>query len=187
MKASVDVALDDLLVYSKDEKEHLQHLEALFTAASAANLQISTTKSELFKKKAKFLGHVLELQDGVVHIRAQEDKLKAIREWPRPRCTKELQAFLGLANYYHRLIRDFANLATPLLELGPLRSRDIFFDKYLPFKKRPIPIFLCSPACAVGTPQKSVARAWQLVVCSLSEPTQRLGASEVARRLSPRV
>jgi len=112
------IYLDDLLVYSKDEKEHLQHLEALFTAASAANLQISTTKSELFKKKAKFLGHVLELQDGVVHIRAQEDKLKAIREWPRPRCTKELQAFLGLANYYHRLIRDFANLATPLLELG---------------------------------------------------------------------
>jgi len=43
------------------------------------------------------------------------------------------------------------------------------------------------PLVLVGTPQKSVARAWQLVVRSLSELTQRRGASEVARRLSPRV
>ena len=65
--------------------------------------------------EAKFLGHMLELQEGVAHIRAEEDKLKAIRDWPRLRCTKELQAFLGLANYYHRNLVD---LATPLLELG---------------------------------------------------------------------
>lgn len=59
--------------------------------------KLHATKSELFKTKAKFLGHRLELQEGVVHIRAEEEKLKAIRDWPRLRCTKELPAFPGLA------------------------------------------------------------------------------------------
>ena len=45
------------------------------------------------------------------------DKAAAVCTWPVPTCVKEVQQFLGLANYYHEVIKNFAKLATPLSDL----------------------------------------------------------------------
>lgn len=44
-------------------------------------------------------------------------KVDAVRDWPEPSCQREVQQFLGLANYYNRFIAGFAKLATPLSDL----------------------------------------------------------------------
>ena len=57
----------------------------------------------------KFLGHIV----GQGIVRMDPAKVSAILDWPAPRTVKELQSFLGLANYYNRFIRAFTNMAAP--------------------------------------------------------------------------
>ena len=47
----------------------------------------------------------------------KEEKVKGLLYWPTPKCVKDIQKFLGLANYYHRFIKDFASIARPLHNL----------------------------------------------------------------------
>ena len=61
----------------------------------------------------KYLGHIVENST----IRVDLDKVTAVRTWPAPNCVKEVQQFLGLANYYHEYIKNSAKLATPLSDL----------------------------------------------------------------------
>ena len=61
----------------------------------------------------KYLGHIVE--NGTIHVNL--DKVAAVQTWPVPTCVKEVQQFLGLANYYHEFIKNFAKLAAPLSDL----------------------------------------------------------------------
>lgn len=61
----------------------------------------------------EFLGHLV----GADGIRVDPAKVDAVASWPDLSCVKDVQSFLGLANYYHRFIRDFAALAAPLSDL----------------------------------------------------------------------
>ena len=61
----------------------------------------------------KYLGHIVE--NGTIHVNL--DKVAAVQTWPAPTCVKEVQQFLGLANYYHEFIKNFAKLAAPLSDL----------------------------------------------------------------------
>ena len=61
----------------------------------------------------KYLGHIVE--NGT--IRVDLDKVAAVQTCPVPNCVKEVQQFLGLANYYHKYMKKFAKLATPLSDL----------------------------------------------------------------------
>lgn len=63
--------------------------------------------------EVEFLGHVVSATGVKVH----RDKVEAITEWPKPTCLRDVQAFLGLANFYRRFVRNFAAIAKPLTEL----------------------------------------------------------------------
>ena len=65
------------------------------------------------KRSVKYLGHIVE--NGT--IRVDLDKVAAVRTWPMPTCVKEIQQFLGLANYYHEYIKNFKKLASPFSDL----------------------------------------------------------------------
>ena len=64
-------------------------------------------------KEVGFLGVVIGLEG----IRIEQEKVKGVLDWPTPQCVKDVQKFLGLANYYRRFIKGFASIARPLHDM----------------------------------------------------------------------
>lgn len=107
------IYLDDVLVYSRTFDAHLEHLRLVFDRFREAELKLKPSKCHFGQKKVKFLGHVIS-KDGVL---PDPDKISAIKEYPVPRSVKDVRAFLGLANYYRKFVKDFAKIAGPLHDL----------------------------------------------------------------------
>ncbi|GBG80934.1 hypothetical protein CBR_g31490, partial [Chara braunii] len=78
-----------------------------------ANFKINTKKCEWAKTQVLYLGHVLD-RDG---LKPEDSKIATIRDWLMPRTLTELRSFLGLANYYRKLVRNFSTIAAPLRRL----------------------------------------------------------------------
>jgi Reverse transcriptase (RNA-dependent DNA polymerase) len=95
--------LDDILIYSKSSADHRQHFQEVLRCLRQEKLFCKRSKCHFHRQEVKFLGHVVG-PDGVA---MQVDKVAAIPEWPTPSCKVELQAFLGLANYFRRFISHF--------------------------------------------------------------------------------
>lgn len=109
----VIVYLDDILVFSKTEEEHLQHLEEVCKRLQAASLYAKRSKCSFGLKSVEFLGHVVS-GDGLA---TDKSKVQAIMDWPTPTNATEVASFLGLANFYRRFIHDFSRIALHLTEL----------------------------------------------------------------------
>ena len=109
----VIIYIDDILVYSKTAEEHAEHLEKVFQKLRSNKLYAKGDKCDWDKLRIKFLGHDLT-QGGVM---VDDQKIKAIFEWEKPKTTKGLKSFLGLASYYRKSVRDFAKIAKPLSDL----------------------------------------------------------------------
>ncbi|CAI7891587.1 unnamed protein product [Closterium sp. NIES-54] len=109
----VIIFIDDILIYSKSLKERVEHLRQVFTRLREHSLFAKQSKCEFAKPSIPFLGHI------ILHNQLAMDpsKVKAIREWKEPTSIKEVQAFLGLANYYRKFIRHFAAITSPLSNL----------------------------------------------------------------------
>ena len=105
--------LDDILIFSRNEKEHVDHLRKFFQLIRSSQLVINRSKCEFFRKEVEFLGHTVSKDK----IHMQPSKLKAISDWPVPRSRKQLQSFLGLCNYYRSFISNYSSIATPLTNL----------------------------------------------------------------------
>ena len=104
------VYLDDILIYSATAAEHDRHVRAVLNALRAQQLFCKAEKCHFFLTTISYLGHVIS-ERGVDMDAA---KVAAVRDWPVPTSSKELQSFLGFANYYRRFIPGFAHLAQPL-------------------------------------------------------------------------
>ena len=115
------VYLDDVIVFSKNFSDHLDHLESVFQALGRYGLKLRPEKCHLFQKQVKFLGHVVGSQG----VSPDPDKVAAVADWQPPSTVRQVRAFLGFVGYYRRFIRDFAKIAKPLNELlsGTGRSR----------------------------------------------------------------
>ena len=88
-------------------------LTLVFNCIQNAGLKLLPPKCNFFQEKVAYLGHIVS-HDGVSVDCSKVDKVK---NWPTPQSTKDVQQFLGLANYYRRFIRSFADLAKPLHKL----------------------------------------------------------------------
>lgn len=106
------VYLDDIVVYGKDEREHAQNLERVLSRLRSVGLKLKPKKCQFFRTSVKYLGH--EISDE--GIRPDPEKFKTIREWSVPKTVKQVQSFLGFANYYRRFIENFSKIAKPLYE-----------------------------------------------------------------------
>ncbi|CAH8497729.1 unnamed protein product [Dicrocoelium dendriticum] len=104
--------LDDILVASSSEQEHLEHLRALFQRLTQRGVTVNPTKCELGKSTVEFLGHVVS-SSGIEVL----DKIQAIKDFPAPTSFKHLRRFCGLVNYYRRFIPRCAQLMQPLTDL----------------------------------------------------------------------
>ena len=104
------VYLDDLLVYADSFEEHLRRLQLIIDRLREVNLKLNPDKCALVKSSVVFLGHVLSA-DG---LRTDPEKIRAVEEYPVPKTVTEVRAFLGLAGYYRKFVKNFSRLARPL-------------------------------------------------------------------------
>ena len=84
--------LDDIIIYSRSEKGHLEHLEAIFIRLKAAGLKLKLEKCCFFKKHIQYLGHLISAEG----IQPLPEKLKSIARMPAPKNPKEVKQFLSL-------------------------------------------------------------------------------------------
>jgi hypothetical protein len=115
------VYLDDILVWAPTFEEHIENLRLVFDRLQWANLKLNPKKCSFFQKETHYLGHKISA-DG---LKISDKNKKAIELFPAPTDAKELKAFLGLANFYRKLIFQFAHIAEPLQRL---LKKDTPFD-----------------------------------------------------------
>lgn len=110
---SILVYVDDILVFSRDFKEHLVHLEQVFVRLREANLKLKPSKCSFAVKEVKYLGHIISA-DGV---KIDTDKTSALLKFPIPKTQHDVRSFLGSANYFRKFIPSYSEVATPLNSL----------------------------------------------------------------------
>ncbi|KAK9091781.1 hypothetical protein Sjap_024958 [Stephania japonica] len=108
----VVVYFDDILIYSHSEDEHLEHQWSVLTVLHENKLYVNLKKCTFLARKLLFLGFIVSA-DG---IQVDDEKVRAIREWPAPKIVSELRSFLGLVSFYRRFIRHFNSIAASLTE-----------------------------------------------------------------------
>jgi len=109
----VIIFIDDILVYSKSWEAHQEHLRAVLERLREHELFAKLSKCSFWQRSVGFLGHVISDQG----VSVDPEKIRSIKEWPRPRNATEIRSFLGLAGYYRRFVRSFASMAQPLSRL----------------------------------------------------------------------
>ena len=105
--------LDDIIIFSKSEEEHLQHLEEIFLRLCKFGLKMKREKCSFFKKHIQYLGHLVSERG----FEPLPEKLKSIKDMPAPRTPKEVKQFLGLIGYYRKFVPHFADISRPLTKL----------------------------------------------------------------------
>ena len=104
------IYIDDIIIFSKSIEEHLAHLEEVFRRLREVNVRFNPKKYSFVKQKVEYLGHVVTPEE----IGPDPSKVHVVENFPTPTNLKELRAFLGLANYYRRFVKGFADIASPL-------------------------------------------------------------------------
>ncbi|GAU47917.1 hypothetical protein TSUD_404700 [Trifolium subterraneum] len=106
----VVVFIDDILVYSKSEEEHKEHLRIVLQDLKEKKLYAKLSKCEFWLKEVIFLGHVISSGG----IAVDPAKVDAEMKWGTPESVSEIRSFLGLAGYYRSFIEGFSKMALPL-------------------------------------------------------------------------
>ena len=106
------VYLDDV-VFGENLNTHNERLREVLDRMRQHNLKLQPDKCEFLKREVSYLGHVI----GQTGIKPDEKRIKAVKDYPKPRTTRELKGFLGLAGYYRRFIPNFSKIAKPLTGL----------------------------------------------------------------------
>ncbi|GJX79726.1 putative reverse transcriptase domain-containing protein [Tanacetum coccineum] len=114
------VFIDDILIYSRNKKEHEEHLKEILELLKKEELYAKFSKCEFWIPKVQFPGHVIDSQG----IRVDPAKIESIKDWASPKTPTEIRQFLGLVGYYRRFIEGFSKIANaPILAL-PEGSKD---------------------------------------------------------------
>ena len=108
----VVVYLDDILVYSSNKDDHLNHLQQLFEVLREQKLYGKLEKCTFMQREIGFLGFIIS-DEGV---KVDPSKVEAISSWPVPKTITEVRSFHGLASFYRRFINNFSTLLAPITE-----------------------------------------------------------------------
>jgi len=107
------VYLDDILIYSDDITQHRKHVKEVLKRLRKAGLYVKAEKCEFHSDSVEYLGYVLSPSG----LTMSDAKVKTIQEWLEPKKVKDIQSFLGFANFYRHFIFNYSDIVIPLTRL----------------------------------------------------------------------
>ncbi|TYK29736.1 Transposon Tf2-9 polyprotein [Cucumis melo var. makuwa] len=109
LRRFVLVFFDDILIYSRDVEEHVNHLGEVFSALRSPALYANKNCS-FTQERIEYLGHVISGEG----VEVDPEKIQSIAKWPNPTNVREVRGFLGLIGYYRRLVQHYGSISAPL-------------------------------------------------------------------------
>ena len=110
----VIVYLDDILIYTKDAGQgHVEAVQWVLGELQKHGLFANLKKCRFHQEEIRFLGYVVSSQG----IRMEEEKIDTVKAWPEPKSVRDIQVFIGFANFYRRFIQGFSKIAAPLTSM----------------------------------------------------------------------
>jgi hypothetical protein len=116
----VVVFIDDILIYSQSEEEHVNHLKMVLQRLREHQLYAKLSKCELWIDEVLFLGHIINKEG----LAVDPKKVADILNWKAPTDARGIKSFIGMAEYYRRFIEGFSKIAKPMIAL--LGNKDEF-------------------------------------------------------------
>jgi cleavage and polyadenylation specificity factor subunit 1 len=120
----VFVYLDDILIASRNRREHLEHLRQIFQRLQEHGLFINPSKCQFGCTDIEFLGHRID-QSGATPLKS---KVEAVQNFTKPDTVKGLQEFVGMINFYHRFIPNAAEIMQPLFKALAKKPKELVWD-----------------------------------------------------------
>ena len=129
--------IDDILIYSETEAEHERLVTEVLRRLKEHNLFCAIDKSVFHVHEVEFLGYMV----GAEGISMADDKVQCIKEWEPPQSVKDVQSFIGFANFYRRFIKGFAKICKPMTDLtkkgpGTFRWNEAAQEAFEELKRR---------------------------------------------------
>ena len=115
------VYLDDLIIFGRNLQQHNRNLMDVFERLREVNLKIHPGKCSFLRKEVLYLGHILSDRG----ILPDQEKSRAMKDFPKPKNADEVRRFVAFANYYRKFIPIFASIALPL---NKLLKKDVEFN-----------------------------------------------------------
>jgi hypothetical protein len=134
------VYVDDIIIYSTSLAKHLQHLRMVFERLAQHGLSLKASKCVFAQPAVRFLGFVVSSKG----VDSDEEKVKAVQEFPIPTNRRQVLSFLGLCGFYQRFIPNFSDTAAPLRQAS-LVSASFPLGQAALASFRSLQSSLCSP------------------------------------------
>ncbi|KAL0554647.1 hypothetical protein IC582_008573 [Cucumis melo] len=113
LRKFVLVFFDDILVYSKNEDDHVVHLGKVLSSLREHSLHANKKKCSFAQLKVEYLGHIISGKG----VEVDPKKIRSIADWPTPTNVRETRGFLGLIGYYRRFVKHYGSIPAPLTQL----------------------------------------------------------------------
>lgn len=117
---------DDILVYTKDEKDHDVYVRLVSNKLRQHKFKAKFLKCSFWKHEVKFLEHVVS-ENGLA---INPLNIETNDGWKRPELVIKMRSFFGLAGYYCRFIKDFLHIAASLTKLTRKNKKFVWINKY---------------------------------------------------------
>ncbi|XP_043710324.1 uncharacterized mitochondrial protein AtMg00860-like [Telopea speciosissima] len=122
----VIVFINDILVYSKSEEEHTDHLRFVLQRLREKQLYAKFSKCDFWLQQVAFLGHLVSTKG----IEVDPGKVQSVVDWETPKNVADIHSFLGLAGYYRRFIDIFSKISAPMTRLTQKGVKFEWSDDY---------------------------------------------------------